>query len=102
MSGSGHTPSKRNEDAPRIDRKAGGRRAEAAHAVLAFAYAVGRMVARKQQPPDSGTSRRPGRDDAPQDDDDGLAGSRVPLHPYDRSGSGAVALSLDDDVGADP
>jgi len=75
------------EDEPRDarlpkDRPRRGRREDSAFAevVLGFGRAVRRML--------FGT---PPADEQPLDDD-GLAGSRIPRHPPDTSGSGSVAL----------
>jgi hypothetical protein len=65
------------------DRPRRGRREDQAFAevVIGFARAVRRML--------FGT---PPADESPPDDD-GLAGSRIPRHPPDASGSGSVALA---------
>jgi hypothetical protein len=65
--------------------------------VAGFAAAVRRMTGRRPPGELGEWPHGPPTQPSDPDDDSGLAGSRVPRRPPDRSGSGAVALDPDDE-----
>jgi hypothetical protein len=67
--------------------------------IAGFASAVRRMVHRRPPGEPGEWPQGPADELLGPDDDSGLAGSRVPRRPPDRSGSGAVALNPDDEEG---